>query len=86
MKHVGLCAKDGPEEKTGELHLQQSRWSSRVTAVLSIAGEECIYGGSLADAYTGMMACPGRAPVPLGFMGEVTLRSFRLVSFSDVSP
>jgi hypothetical protein len=65
MKHVGLCTKDGPEEKTGELHLQQSRLSSRVTASLSIAGEECTYNGSLADAYTGVMACPGRAPVPL---------------------
>ena len=65
MKHVGLCTKDGPEEKTGEMHLQQPRWSTRVTAALSIAGENCTYSGSLAGAYTGMMVCPGREAVPL---------------------
>src|ERR1700758_897953 len=30
MKHVGLCTQDGPEEKTGKIHLQMSSSSSRL--------------------------------------------------------
>lgn len=65
MKHVGLCTQDGPEEKTGELRLQLSAAPSRLHATLSVAGEDCTYSASLSDAYTGMLACPGKGPVPL---------------------
>ena len=65
MKHTGMCTVDGAEEMTGELRFQLSNWSSRLTATLLVAGVECAYSGRLSDSYTGMMTCPGRAPVPL---------------------
>jgi hypothetical protein len=65
MTHVGLCTRDGPEEKTGEIRLQISNSSSRLTATLSVAGRECTYSGRLLDFYTGMMICPDQEAVPL---------------------
>jgi hypothetical protein len=65
MKHVGLCTQDGPEEKTGEMHLELTASSSRMDATLSVAGVECSYSGRLSDAYTGTMTCPNREAVPL---------------------
>ena len=37
----------------------------RLHATLSVAGEDCTYSASLSDAYTGMLLCPGKGPVPL---------------------
>ena len=65
MKHVGLCAQDGPEEKTGEIHFQISALSSQLNARLLVAGAECTYSGRLSDSYTGTMNCPDREAVPL---------------------
>jgi hypothetical protein len=65
MKHVGLCTKDDPEERTGEMHLEISASSSRLDATLSVAGVECSYSGRLTDSYTGTMTCPDREAVPL---------------------
>jgi len=65
MKHVGLCTQDGPEERTGEIHLELSASSSRLDATLSVAGVECSYSGRLSDSYTGTMTCPDREAVPL---------------------
>jgi hypothetical protein len=65
MKHIGLCSQDGPEEKTGRMRLRPSLMSSWIEARLSIDGVECTYGAAMSDAYTGMMTCPGRPPVPL---------------------
>jgi hypothetical protein len=65
MRHVGLCTQDGPEEKTGELHLEISASSSRLDATMSVAGVECSYSGRWSDSYTGTMTCPGREAVPL---------------------
>ena len=65
MKHVGICAQDGPEEKSGEIRFQLSAWSGRLNAKLSVAGTTCTYSGKLSDAYTGMMSCPNRQAVPL---------------------
>jgi hypothetical protein len=65
MKHVGLCTQDGPEEKTGEMHLEISALSSRLDATLSVAGVECSYSGRLSDSYTGAMTCLDREAVPL---------------------
>jgi hypothetical protein len=63
MRHIGLCTQDGPEEKTGEMHLELS--ASRITATLSVAGVECSYSGLFSDSYAGTMTCPGREAVPL---------------------
>ena len=65
MTHVGLCTQDGPEVKTGEIRLQISGMSSRLTATLLVAGLECTYSGRLSDFYTGLMTCPDREAVPL---------------------
>jgi hypothetical protein len=65
MKHVGWCTQEGPEEKTGEIRLQISTPPSRLKATVLVDGVECTYRASLSDSYTGMMACPGRAAVPL---------------------
>jgi hypothetical protein len=65
MKHVGVCAQDGPEEKTGEMRLEMSASSSRLDGMLSIAGVECRYTGRLSGSYTGTMTCPDREAVPL---------------------
>src|SRR5450759_54719 len=65
MKHVGLCTQDGPEEKTGEMHLEISASSSRLDATLSVAGVKCSYSGRLSDSYTGTMTCADREAVPL---------------------
>jgi hypothetical protein len=64
MKHVGLCTQDGPEERTGKIHLQMSS-SSRLQATLWLDGVECGYQGVLSQFYSGTMSCPGREAVPL---------------------
>jgi hypothetical protein len=65
MKHVGICTQDGPEERAGQIWLQLSSWSRRLSARISVAGTTCTYSGRLSDAYTGMMNCPDRPAVPL---------------------
>ncbi len=65
MRHVGLCTRDGPEEKAGEMRFQISASSSQLNATFSVAGVECTYSGRLLDSYTGTMDCPGREAVPL---------------------
>ena len=66
MKHVGICAQDGPEERAGEIRLQLVDHSeSRVTAKLVLDGVPCTYSARKTYAYEGTMSCAGRAPVPL---------------------
>ena len=43
MKHVGICTRDGPEERTGQIRFQISTLSSRLDATLLIEGLECTY-------------------------------------------
>jgi hypothetical protein len=65
MKHVGICTQEGPEEKSGEIHLEISAAASRLDAIVSVAGVQCSYSGRLSESYTGMMTCPDREAVPL---------------------
>ena len=65
MKHVGICTQDGPEQKTGEIRFQISAFSSQLDATLLVEGLECTYSARLSNPYSGLMACPGRAAVPL---------------------
>jgi hypothetical protein len=65
MKHIGLCSRDGPEEKAGHMRFQMLASSSRLNATLVIAGIECSYSGRLSDSYDGMMNCPDRQAIPL---------------------
>jgi len=65
MTHVGICTADGPEEKKGNIRLQVSQPSSRMSATLVLDGVTCTYTGRLSGSYTGVMNCPDRSPVPL---------------------
>jgi hypothetical protein len=65
LKHTGVCTRDGPEEKTGEMRFRMSALSSQLNATLSVDGVACSYSGKLSDFYSGMMACPDRPAVPL---------------------
>ena len=65
MKHTGVCTRDGPEEKTGEMRFRISALSSQLNATLSVDGVACTYSGKLSDSYSGMMTCPDRPAVPL---------------------
>jgi hypothetical protein len=65
MKHTGVCTRDGPEEKTGEMRFQISSLTSRLSATLSVDGVACSYSGKLSDSYSGMMSCSDRPAVPL---------------------
>jgi hypothetical protein len=65
MKHVGICTRDGPEERTGEIRFQISAYSSQLDAKLRVEGIECTYSARHAEPYSGMMTCPDREAVPL---------------------
>lgn len=65
LKHTGLCAKDGPDEKSGELRFQLSRSSSRIEATLLVDGVACSFAAKKSDAFSGVMKCPQRDDVPL---------------------
>jgi hypothetical protein len=65
MKHVGICAQDGPEERAGEIRLQLAGSESQVTAELVLDGARCTYSANKTYAYEGTLSCAGRAPVPL---------------------
>jgi len=64
MRHVGYCAQDGPEERTGEIRFNLAG-SSRMTATLLVNGVECSYSGRQTDTYSGSLKCPDRRAVPL---------------------
>ncbi|MCC8967187.1 hypothetical protein H8A95_33890 [Bradyrhizobium sp. Pear76] len=65
MKHVGICAQDGPEERAGEIKLQITGADSQVTAELVLDGAPCTYSARKTHNYEGTLSCEGRAPVPL---------------------
>jgi hypothetical protein len=65
MKHIGICTQDGPEERSGEIRLQLSAFTSHLDAKLLIEGIECTYSAPSSAPYSGVMACPDREAVPL---------------------
>src|SRR5262245_59897853 len=66
MKHVGLCAQDGPEVSKGELRVQLSGQSRmKATMIMEGAATPCTYQGQKSDAYKGVMRCPDQREVPL---------------------
>jgi hypothetical protein len=65
MKHVGICTRDGPEERTGEISFQISTYSSRLDAKLLVEGVECTYSARLSEPTSGIMTCPDREAIPL---------------------
>jgi hypothetical protein len=65
MRHIGLCSRDGPEERAGQMRFQMLASSSQLNATLVIAGVECSYSGRLSDSYNGIMNCSDRQAIPL---------------------
>ena len=65
MKHTGLCTRDGPEVRTGEIRIRLSRSASHAAATLTFDGTACSFSGRKDDAYSGLMTCPDRRDVPL---------------------
>lgn len=63
--HVGVCAQEGPETKTGEIRFQLSPFPSEMQATILVDGIECKFNGRLSDRYTGSMTCPDRPALPL---------------------
>ena len=66
MRHVGICAQAGPEEKSGDIRLTLSL--SQLDATLSLTNEQCSFTGTLSDSpesYTGALTCRDRGDVPL---------------------
>jgi hypothetical protein len=69
LRHIGFCSVDSPQEKSGELRLENPGTpdgsSTAFKATLLIDGKACTFKGRRADGYEGVMACPGRADVPM---------------------
>lgn len=65
MTHSGICTRDGPEEKKGEIHLRLSPSAPELRAALVVAGVACTFTGILSDAYKGLLSCSDRPPMPL---------------------
>ena len=65
VKHVGLCARDGPKETTGQIRFQVTGSSTRATATLVFQGVECTYEGVLSESFHGFMNCADKTSLPL---------------------
>ena len=66
MTHTGLCTVSGPVEKSGEIRYRLSGlFRSKMDATLTIDGARCTFSGTLSQAYSGVMDCPGTKGVPL---------------------
>ena len=65
VRHVGLCTHDGPKETVGEIRIELSKSSPRITATLDFDGSKCTYDGSLSESYHGFMDCGRGASLPL---------------------
>ncbi|MGY3611157.1 MULTISPECIES: hypothetical protein [unclassified Bradyrhizobium] len=65
MKHVGICTRDGPEERAGEIRLQLAGPDAQVAAEMVLDGARCSYTARKTRAYEGTLSCTGRASVPL---------------------
>jgi len=65
LRHVGVCSTGGIEEKSGEIRFEKLGAASRIRAKLVVDGAECTFSGTLSEAATGVMECPGTQGVPL---------------------
>lgn len=65
LKHTGMCAKDGPEEKSGEMRLRLSSAAKRIDATLLIDGVACSFSAKKAQSFSGVIKCPDRDDNPL---------------------
>ena len=66
-KHVGLCAANGPVEKSGNIKFRISGWGpfSRIDATMSFDQTQCTYSGSYAAQTRGTMDCSDAKGIPI---------------------
>jgi hypothetical protein len=66
-KHIGLCAVNGPVEKSGDIKLKISGWGpfTRVDATMSFDKSECSYSGPLSGQTKGVMDCSDAKGIPI---------------------
>jgi hypothetical protein len=65
LKHTGLCTKDGPQEKAGEIRFQLSRSATRIDATILLDGAACSFSAKKSDAFSGVLKCPEQEDLPL---------------------
>jgi len=66
-KHVGLCAVNGPVEKSGDISFRISGWGpfARLDATMSFEQSQCTYSGSFSGQTKGTMDCTDAKGIPL---------------------
>jgi hypothetical protein len=67
LRHTGLCSVNGAEEKSGEMRLTVSRWTSGVEGTLAMEGDSCKITASSAPAFSGLLSCRNAQGVPINF-------------------
>src|SRR5258708_10540540 len=67
LRHVGLCSVNGTEEKSGEMRLTVSRWTSGVEGTLAMDGDSCRIVASASRSYSGLLNCRSGQGVPISF-------------------
>jgi hypothetical protein len=67
LRHTGLCSVNGAEEKSGELRLAVSRWTSGVEGTLAMEGDSCKITASGSAAFSGLLSCRNAQGVPINF-------------------
>jgi hypothetical protein len=70
LRHIGLCSVNGAEEKSGEMRLTVSRWTSGVEGTLAMDGDSCKIVASSSPAYSGLLSCRNAQGVPISFSIE----------------
>lgn len=65
LTHTGLCTKDGPQQKAGELRFEFSRAATRIDATVLLDGAVCSFNAKKSEAFKGVMKCAGQEDLPL---------------------
>ena len=70
MKHDGLCAVNGPVEKSGEIRFWRTGLlSPEIAGVLTLGDKQCTFEAREAT-HNGLLKCPGKGGVPLSLKVE----------------
>jgi hypothetical protein len=66
VKHIGLCTPGREVEMSGKIRFWITGWlTRRMTATLTIDGDECRFDGKLSEAYEGVITCQQWRGIPL---------------------
>jgi hypothetical protein len=67
LRHTGLCSANGAEEKSGEMRLTVSRWTSGVEGTLALGDDSCRIVASASPSFSGLLSCRNAQGVPISF-------------------